>query len=74
MKWVIASAVLFIATVIVSPGYTAGPPEQNIRDAYKLIVSQVDANKDGKALRNRMHGHLQGQEHGGEELHLLGRR
>ncbi len=35
--------------VIVSPGYTAGgPPEQNIREAYKMILSQADANKDGK--------------------------
>jgi hypothetical protein len=48
MKWIIALAALFIVTVIVSPGYTAGPSEQNIRAAYKMILSQADANKDGK--------------------------
>lgn len=48
MKCVIASATLFIVSVSVSPGYAAGPPEQNIREAYKMILSQVDANKDGK--------------------------
>lgn len=34
--------------VMSSPGLTAGPPEQNIRQAYKMIVSQADTNKDGK--------------------------
>jgi len=48
MKWIIGWAALFITMVIVSPGYTAGPPEQNIREAYRMILSQVDANKDGK--------------------------
>ena len=48
MKWIIASAALFTTMVNVSPGYTAGAPEQNIREAYKMILSQVDANKDGK--------------------------
>lgn len=48
MKWVIVSAALFITTVIVSLGYTAGPPEKNIRNAYHMILSQVDANRDGK--------------------------
>jgi hypothetical protein len=48
MKWIIVSAALFITMVIVSPGYTAGPPEQNIREAYKMILLQADANKDGK--------------------------
>jgi hypothetical protein len=42
------SAALLIALVMVSPGLTAGPPEQNIRDAYKLLLSQLDTNKDGK--------------------------
>lgn len=45
---IIACAALFSAMVIISPGYTAGPPEQNIREAYKMILSQADANKDGK--------------------------
>jgi len=39
---------LFSTMVIVSPGYTAGPPEQNIREAYKMILSQADANKNGE--------------------------
>jgi Ca2+-binding EF-hand superfamily protein len=48
MKWIIVSAALFITTVIVSPGYTGGPPEQNMKAAYKMILAQVDVNKDGK--------------------------
>ena len=48
MKWIIVSAALFITMVIVSPGHTAGPPEQNMKEAYKMILAQVDANKDGK--------------------------
>jgi len=48
MKWIIASAALFITAIIVSPGYAAGPPEKNIREAYKMILLQLDANKDGK--------------------------
>jgi hypothetical protein len=48
MKWAITLTALFIITVIVSPGYTAGPPEQRIRAAYKMILSQADTNKDGK--------------------------
>jgi hypothetical protein len=48
MKWIIVSAALFITMVIVSPGYTAGQPEQNMKEAYKMILAQVDANKDGK--------------------------
>jgi hypothetical protein len=48
MKGIIVSAALFFSMVIVSRGYTSGPPEQNIRKAYKMILSQVDANKDGK--------------------------
>jgi hypothetical protein len=48
MKWIITAAVWFITLAIVSPGYTAGPPEQNIREAYKMILQQVDANKDGR--------------------------
>jgi hypothetical protein len=48
MKWIIVSAAWFITMVMVSPGYTAGPPEQNIRQAFQLILTQADANKDGK--------------------------
>ena len=48
MKCIGISAVLLIALVMVSPGRTAGPPEKNIREAYKMLLSQLDANKDGK--------------------------
>ncbi|HEX2769967.1 MAG TPA: hypothetical protein VHN12_11870 [Geobacteraceae bacterium] len=48
MKWIIVSTALFITVFMASPGRTAGPPEQNIRKAYKMILSQVDENKDGK--------------------------
>jgi hypothetical protein len=48
MKGFILSAPLFVTLSVISPGYAAGPPEQNIREAYKMILSQVDANKDGK--------------------------
>ncbi|OGP64551.1 MAG: hypothetical protein A2169_14100 [Deltaproteobacteria bacterium RBG_13_47_9] len=48
MKCIIVSAALLITVVMVSPGLTAGPPEKNIREAYQLLLSQLDANKDGK--------------------------
>jgi EF hand len=48
MKWIIGSAALFITMAILSPGFTAGLPEKNIREAYKMILSQADTNKDGK--------------------------
>jgi hypothetical protein len=48
MKSIIVSAVLLITLVMVSPGRTVGPPEKNIREAYKMLLSQLDANKDGK--------------------------
>ena len=48
MKWIIVSTALFITMVMASPGRTAGPPEQNIRNVYKMILSQADTNKDGK--------------------------
>lgn len=48
MKYISVSAVLLITLVMASPGYTAGPPEKNIREAYKMLLSQLDANKDGK--------------------------
>lgn len=41
-------AVLLVTLVMSFPGITAGPPEQNIREAFKMILSQADANKDGK--------------------------
>ena len=48
MKCIIVSAALLITVVMASPGRTAGPSEDNIREAYKLILSQLDVNKDGK--------------------------
>jgi hypothetical protein len=47
MKWIIVSVAILIGMVMVSPGYAAAP-EQNIRQAFKMILSQADANKDGK--------------------------
>ncbi|MHC1743626.1 MAG: hypothetical protein AB9873_11415 [Syntrophobacteraceae bacterium] len=38
----------FSMMIIVSPCHAAGPPEKNIREAYQMILSQADANKDGK--------------------------
>lgn len=48
MKCIIVSAALLITLVMVSPGRTAGPPEKNIREAFEMLLSQLDANKDGK--------------------------
>jgi hypothetical protein len=48
MKWIFVSAASLITMVIVSPGFPAGPPEQNVRHAFQMILSQADANKDGK--------------------------
>jgi hypothetical protein len=48
MKRIITLAVFFYIIVVISPGLTAGPPEQNLSQAFKMILSQADANKDGK--------------------------
>jgi hypothetical protein len=48
MDWRIPSSAAFITLAMVSLGHTAGPPEQSIRDAYKMVHSQGDTNKDGK--------------------------
>jgi hypothetical protein len=48
MKWTVVAAALVTAVVVVPPAYTAGPSEDNIRQAYRMILSQADANKDGK--------------------------
>ena len=48
MKAVIPPAVFLMSLVMSFPGIAAGPPEQNIREAFKMILSQADANKDGK--------------------------
>ena len=48
MKRVISLSVLFIVMGLISTVNAGGPPEANIRNAYRMICSQVDANKDGK--------------------------
>lgn len=48
MKGMILSAVLLISLILASPGLAAGPSEQNIREAYKMILSESDTNRDGK--------------------------
>lgn len=48
MKWTVGAAALAASVAAVIPGYAAGPPEDNIRQAYRMILSQADANKDGK--------------------------
>jgi Ca2+-binding EF-hand superfamily protein len=48
MKNMIVLAVLVITVCLFTTGYTAGPPEANVRNAFKMILSQADANKDGK--------------------------
>jgi hypothetical protein len=48
MRWIIAAALWIIALSVVAPVYTAGPPEENIRQAYRMILAQADANKDEK--------------------------
>jgi hypothetical protein len=48
MKRVAVSAILLITMGLVSTVIAAGPPEANIRSAFKMILSQADANKDGK--------------------------
>ena len=47
MKWILVSTTLLITLASVSPGSPAGPPEDHSRNAYRLLLSQVDANKDG---------------------------
>ena len=48
MKGIVVSAVLLITVGMVSTGNTAGPSAENFSKAYKLILSQADANKDGR--------------------------
>lgn len=48
MRESIVSAALLITMAMASPGYTAGPPEQHIKEAYKMILSEADTDKDGK--------------------------
>jgi hypothetical protein len=48
MRAVITIAAGLATLAIASQAFAAGPPEQNIRQAYKMILSQADTNKDGK--------------------------
>ena len=48
MKHVAIATVLIITVGLISTAIAAGPPEANIRNAYKMILSNADANKDGK--------------------------
>ncbi|MBK6469238.1 MAG: hypothetical protein IPF94_00530 [Betaproteobacteria bacterium] len=48
MKAVIAFAAGLTTLAAASQAFAAGPPEQNIRQAYQMILSQADTNKDGK--------------------------
>ncbi|MBE0549437.1 MAG: EF-hand domain-containing protein [Rubrivivax sp.] len=31
-----------------APGAMAGPPEANVRQAYRMLLAEADKNKDGK--------------------------
>ncbi len=48
MKALIMLALGLTTLAVASQAFAAGPPEQNIRQAYKLILSQADTNKDGR--------------------------
>lgn len=48
MKKRIASTALLLIVTIAAPGYTAGPPADNARNVFKMLLEQVDANKDGE--------------------------
>jgi hypothetical protein len=48
MKTIITCAAGLATLAIASQAFAAGPPEQNIRQAYQMILSQADTNKDGK--------------------------
>ena len=49
MKGIGISFVVFIfMTSTVFTSHSAGPSDERIRSAYRLILSQADTNKDGK--------------------------
>jgi hypothetical protein len=48
MKWTVVAAAVVTAVAVVTPACAAGPSEDNIRQAYRMILSQADANTDGK--------------------------
>ena len=48
MKTLVTFATGLATLVMASQAFAAGPPEQNIRQAFQMILSQADTNKDGK--------------------------
>ncbi len=48
MNVVTAVAPALCCLVVAVHALAAGPSELNIRDAFKMILSQADVNKDGK--------------------------
>jgi Ca2+-binding EF-hand superfamily protein len=44
----IFSVVFIVLTSTVLTSHSAGPSDERIRSAYRLILSQADTNKDGK--------------------------
>ncbi|MEN6475574.1 MAG: EF-hand domain-containing protein [Syntrophaceae bacterium] len=57
MKHAVAAAVTVLMVIgLIAPVYAAGPPEANARNAFKMILSGADANKDGKLTVNECMG------------------
>jgi hypothetical protein len=48
MKRIVVLAASLITVSLFSTVIAAGPPETKARNAFKMIQSQADANKDGK--------------------------
>jgi len=48
MKNLTVLAAILLVFVITAPVFSEGPPEQNTREAYRMILSQADTNRDGK--------------------------
>lgn len=48
MKPVLASPLLVVTLSVSLPAVAAGPPEPDVRGAFKMILTQADTNKDGK--------------------------
>jgi len=57
MKNAFAAAMTVLMVMgLIAPAYAAGPPEANARNAFKMILSGADANKDGKLTVNECMG------------------
>jgi len=48
MKRIGIFSLVFIVMASVTTSHSAGPSEERIRSAYRLILSEADTNKDGK--------------------------